>query len=70
MDMLQRDSSFVFAVAQNQQTEVRRQDPHVKLNAYRPVLIPSTEHEERARTAEIALSKALRAGPPGQVTSR
>ena len=57
MDMLQRDSSFVFAVAQNQQTEVRRQHPHIKLNAYRPVLIPSTEHEERAQTAEMHYRK-------------
>jgi pterin-4a-carbinolamine dehydratase len=70
MDMLQRDSSFVFAVAQNQQTEVRRHHPRIKLNAYRTVLIPSTEHEERAQTAEIALSKALKDRPPGQVTSR
>jgi hypothetical protein len=30
MDMLQRDSSFVFAVAQNQQTEVRWQHPRMK----------------------------------------
>ena len=71
MDMLQRDSSFMFAVAQNQQTQVRRQHPRMNLNAYRPVLIPSSEHEERVQqTAEIALSKALRDRPPRQVTSR
>jgi hypothetical protein len=67
MDMLQRDSSFVFAVARNQQTEVRRQHPHTKLNAYRPVLIPSTEHtrgpaDRRARVIESAEGPAAWSG--------
>jgi hypothetical protein len=64
MDMLQRDSSFVFAAAQNRQAAASRQHPHIELNAYRPVAIPLTGRLDVDGSVLLADERA------GQVKSR